>query len=132
MLKFAYTYRKAINRLTDDRTSKLQDCVVSEEEWEDVKHLHDSLRVCESLHARICTYCLHQIFKTVTLEFSTDIPCLASVIPAMDKMHNDLTTATVNEEYLLALRAALTLGTTLLNKYYSLTDKSDVYRIAMG
>ena len=73
-----------------------------------------------------------QIFKMVTLQFSSDTPCLASVIPAMDKMHHELTVVSQNTEYSPALRITLRLGTKLLNKYYSLTDDSDVYRIAMG
>jgi hypothetical protein len=68
----------------------------------------------------------------VTLEFSTDTPCVAAVIPAMDKMHTELTAAADNVDYSPALQAALSLGKTLLDKYYSLTDDSEVYRIAMG
>jgi hypothetical protein len=73
-----------------------------------------------------------QIFKTVTLEFSTDTPCIANVIPAMDRMHADLQAACNNEDYSIAIRAALEVGMNLLNKYYSITDNSEVYRIAMG
>jgi hypothetical protein len=73
-----------------------------------------------------------QIFKTVTLQFSSDTPCLAAVIPAMDRMHDNLTAACEKEEYSPALRAALKMGKGLLDKYYSLTDTSEVYRIAMG
>ncbi|KAH9960262.1 hypothetical protein BC827DRAFT_1103688, partial [Russula dissimulans] len=70
-------------------------------------------------------------FKTVTLQFSTDTPCLAAVIPAMEKMYDKLTATSKNLEYSLALQAPLTIGKNLLNKYYSLTDDSEVYRIAM-
>lgn len=73
-----------------------------------------------------------QIFKTVTLEFSTDTPCIANVIPAMDRMHTDLVAACENKNYSTAIRAALKIGLNLLNKYYSITDNSEVYRIAMG
>lgn len=73
-----------------------------------------------------------QIFKTVTLQFSSDTPSLAAVIPAMDRMHDNLTVACENEDYSPALRAALKMGKGLLDKYYSLTDTSEVYRIAMG
>jgi hypothetical protein len=66
------------------------------------------------------------------LEFSTDTPCVAAVIPAMDKMHAELTATVENEKYSSALRAALLLGKNLLDKYYSLTDDSEIYRIAMG
>jgi hypothetical protein len=50
----------------------------------------------------------------------------------MDRMHTELTAASSNEDYSPAIRAALKLGTKLLDKYYSLTDDSEVYRIAMG
>lgn len=50
----------------------------------------------------------------------------------MDKMHAELTAAAENVENSPALQAALSLGKTLLDKYYSLTDDSEVYRIAMG
>lgn len=73
-----------------------------------------------------------QIFKTVTLEFSTDTPCLANVIPAMDRMHDDLLSACNNEDYSAAIRDSLKIGKNLLNKYYSITDNSEVYRIAMS
>ena len=68
----------------------------------------------------------------VTLKFSSDTPCLASVIPAMDKMHHKLTAVSQNTKYSPALQIALRLGTKLLNKYYSLTNDSDVYCIVMG
>lgn len=47
-------------------------------------------------------------------------------------MHKNLSAASNNEEYSPAIRAALKLGIQLLDKYYSLTDNSEVYRIAMG
>ena len=50
----------------------------------------------------------------------------------MDKMHAELTAATDNIEYLPALQAALSLGKDLLNKYYSLSDDSEIYQIAIG
>ena len=50
----------------------------------------------------------------------------------MDKMHAELTAAVENVEHSPALRAALSLGRNVLDKYYSLSDDSEVYRIAMG
>ncbi|KAH9952522.1 hypothetical protein BGW80DRAFT_1194779, partial [Lactifluus volemus] len=113
MLKFASSYQDPINQMTDSRSLKLSYCMVTESEWELVKELRD-------------------ILKTVTLKFSTDTPCLTSVIPAMDKMDDELTKASQSNDKSPALRAALMMGKALLNKYYSLTDKSEVYRIAMG
>ena len=50
----------------------------------------------------------------------------------MDKMHKELAAAAENVVYSPALQAALTLGKNLLDKYYSLSDDSEIYRIAMG
>jgi hypothetical protein len=50
----------------------------------------------------------------------------------MDKMDDELTKASQSNDKSPALQAALMMGKALLNKYYSLTDKSEVYRIAMG
>ena len=60
------------------------------------------------------------------------MPCAAAVIPAMDKMHAELTAATDNVEYLPALQVALSSGKDLLNKYYSLPDDSEIYWIVIG
>ena len=60
------------------------------------------------------------------------MPCLANVIPVMDRMHDDLISACNNEDYSPAIRDALKIGKNLLNKYYSITDNSEVYRIAMS
>ena len=46
MLKFAYSYWEAIDRITGDRALKLRDYELLESEWETVKQLHDSLKVC--------------------------------------------------------------------------------------
>ena len=42
------------------------------------------------------------------------------------------TKAADDEEYSRALRAALSMGKQLLDKYYSLTDNSKIYHIAMS
>ena len=50
----------------------------------------------------------------------------------MDRMHADLVTASANKNYSPAIRAALKIGKKLLDKYYSITDNSEIYRIAMS
>lgn len=45
MLKFAYSYREAIDKITGDRAMKLRDYELFESEWETVKQLRDSLKV---------------------------------------------------------------------------------------
>jgi hypothetical protein len=50
----------------------------------------------------------------------------------MDHIDAHLATASQDLKYSPAIRASLALGKTLLNKYYNLTDDSEVYRIAMS
>ena len=50
----------------------------------------------------------------------------------MDWMHANLVAACEKENYSTVIRATLKIGLNLLNKYYSITDNSEVYRIAMG
>jgi hypothetical protein len=55
------------------------------------------------------------------------------VIPAMDHIDQVFTNCIIKKEQLEpAIRAALGLAKRTLNRYYSLTDLSEVYRIAMG
>jgi hypothetical protein len=55
------------------------------------------------------------------------------VIPAMDHIDTVFTNGIINTRTLNpAIRAALGIAKRTLNKYYSLTDSSETYRIAMG
>ena len=73
-----------------------------------------------------------QHFKHSTLAFSQVTPHLAKVIPAMDKCDKFLTDCSRNEKLDPAIRVACNIAKGTLNCYYSLTDTSKVYRIAMG
>ena len=64
--------------------------------------------------------------------FSRDIPNLATVIPAMGLIDSVLTASVANQRFTPAIRVALTMGKQTLTRYYTKTDMSDVYRIAMG
>jgi hypothetical protein len=64
--------------------------------------------------------------------FSRRTPNLATVIPAMDHIDDVLQGFTRNTNYNTAIRSAVDLARQMLNRYYSLTDASEVYRIAMG
>jgi hypothetical protein len=50
----------------------------------------------------------------------------------MDYINDCLTTHSKNRALSPAIKASLGLGKKTLNRYYSLTDSSEVYRIAMG
>ena len=74
-----------------------------------------------------------QILKDGTEYFSRSSPNLATVIPAMD--HIDTTFTNIIQPTSAAhpaIRYALRLAKKTLNKYYSLTDEAEVYRIAMS
>jgi len=60
-----------------------------------------------------------------------DSASIVAVIPAMDKLDNHLNPRT-KRQYHPAIRAAMRLAHNKINRYYSLTDLSSVYRIAMG
>jgi hypothetical protein len=65
--------------------------------------------------------------------FSRSMPNLTMVIPAMDHIDTTFTNCIINKARLQpAIRTALGLAKKTLNRYYSLTDSSNVYRIAMG
>ena len=46
MLKFACTYREAIDKITDDRSMKLRDYELKDGEWKIIEELRDTLKVC--------------------------------------------------------------------------------------
>ena len=77
-------------------------------------------------------YILLQIFKTVTLELSTDTLCIVNIILAMDHIHENLQAACSNEELSDRICTALKIRMNLLNKYYSITDNSELYQIAIS
>jgi hypothetical protein len=72
-----------------------------------------------------------QIFKNATLFFSRDTPSLAQVIPAMDHIDMTLTNNSLDPDLHPAIRGACKLAKLTLNKYYSLTDAADSYRISI-
>ncbi|KAF6742600.1 hypothetical protein DFP72DRAFT_764321, partial [Ephemerocybe angulata] len=70
--------------------------------------------------------------KHATLFFSRGTPNLASVIPAMDKIDEILTTNSLDDKtFQPCIRAACSLAKKTLNRYYDKTDHSENYRIAM-
>ena len=73
------------------------------------------------------------MLKDATLFFSRATPNLATVIPAMDHIDERLTSDSINQaKFEPSIRASLALAKKTLNRYYDLTDSSEVYRIAMG
>ncbi|KAF8548523.1 hypothetical protein OG21DRAFT_1380637, partial [Imleria badia] len=88
---------------------------LTDQEWLVVEQLHNVLKV----------------LKDATLFFSRSTPSLATVIPAMDHIDKKFTTYSRDRKYLPTIRSAVTLAKKTLDRYYSLTNHSEVYRIAM-
>ncbi|KAG2085762.1 uncharacterized protein F5147DRAFT_527162, partial [Suillus discolor] len=74
---------------------------------------------------------LHDVLKDATLFFSRSTPNLATVIPAMDLIDTRMTKYSHDTKYSPSIRAAVQLAKKTLDRYYELTDTSEVYRIAM-
>ena len=64
--------------------------------------------------------------------FSQSKPNIDSVIPAMDYIDQQLTDSALNPKYSKSIKTAISLGKRTLNRYYNITDHSEIYRIAMG
>ncbi|KAG2343799.1 hypothetical protein BDR05DRAFT_844703, partial [Suillus weaverae] len=73
-----------------------------------------------------------QILKHATLYFLHSTPNLVMVIPTMDHIDTTFTNGIINSHVLdPAICAALKLAKKTFNQYYSLTDSSETYRVAM-
>ena len=71
--------------------------------------------------------------KHATLFFSRSTPNLATVIPAMDVIDEQLMNNSLNRtKYDTPISASPGVAKKTLNRYYNMTDWSEVYRIAMG
>lgn len=50
----------------------------------------------------------------------------------MDRMDEVLATSAFDSQYSISIQASLAMGKKTLNRYYSKTDYSEIYRIAMS
>ncbi|OJT15390.1 Zinc finger BED domain-containing protein RICESLEEPER 3 [Trametes pubescens] len=117
MLRVAIEYRAAVDMLCANKSNGLRSFELTPQEWKTAKQLRHVLKV----------------FKDATTFFSQGrVPNLAAVIPAIDHIDAHLTTISRDEEkFSQPIRIACGLAKETLNKYYSLTDNSISYRIAM-
>jgi hypothetical protein len=114
MLHFTIKYRVAIDAMTADKTLKLQKFKLEMKEW----------AIAKELVAVLLQY------KNVTLFFSQDSASVVAVIPTMDWITSNLDYQT-GKAYHPSLAATVKLTHKKMDCYYSLTDSSSVYRIAM-
>ncbi|KAF9031413.1 hypothetical protein BDZ89DRAFT_948864 [Hymenopellis radicata] len=129
MIVFALEYRDSISDFTGKIDNDLRDLELSSDEWKILEEIAE-------------------ILKDATVFFSTDSPTLSEVIPAMDNIDaaftnfiieetipdpaNPTTHAKVQEIHLSdIIKSSVSVAKLTLNKYYTLTDDSEVYRFAM-
>jgi hypothetical protein len=115
LLQFALRYRAAIDTITADKKLKLRKYELYDVDWAIVDDL---------------TAILEQ-YKQATIYFSSDSASICAVIPAMDRIDKKLNART-NKQLHPAIISAMKLVRLKLNWYYSLTNLSSVYWIAMG
>ncbi|TFY76146.1 hypothetical protein EWM64_g7868 [Hericium alpestre] len=115
MLEFALEYKRAVRAVVSDTRLGLDKYELTAQEWSIAQQLRDVLH----------------ILKDATTFFSRGTPNLATVIPAMDHIDFWLTTDACDSKYHLAIWASLNVAKCTLNCYYTMTDLSEVYRIAM-
>jgi len=116
MLDFCLKYQPAIDKMTTDRKTDLRSLELNNTDWDIARQLRD----------------VPKVFKDATLFFSRATPNLATVIPAMDLIDQRLTTDSINRKLAAPIQSAISLAQKTLNKYYTKTDLSEVYRIAIG
>ncbi|KAJ6611525.1 hypothetical protein B0H10DRAFT_1625555, partial [Mycena sp. CBHHK59/15] len=118
MLVVALMYKKVINDFTGDRNLGYRAYDLTDVQWGLVGDMVHVLKARGS---------------DATLYFSSETHCtITQVIPTMDRI-DDLITATIVQAALHpSILSALQLAKSTLNKYYSHTDSSNAYRIAMS
>jgi hypothetical protein len=134
MLQFVIKYRKAIDAITVDKSLKMRKYELDNDDWQIINDLVSVLAVRGSLYWKFDpphTNIVCQQYKRATLFFSQDSASVAAIILAMDKLDNNLNPNT-KTTYHPAILAAMKLARRKINRYYSITDASSVYRMAMG
>ncbi|KIM53898.1 hypothetical protein SCLCIDRAFT_137924, partial [Scleroderma citrinum Foug A] len=111
MLEYCAKHQEPIEKITAQHQD-LRKFELAEDEWELVKQL--------------CT-----VLKDTTLYFSRATPNLATMIPAMDHVHEQLSLFSCDQKYSPSIHMAVSLATKTLNRYYGLTDSSEVYHITV-
>ncbi|KAF9510259.1 hypothetical protein BS47DRAFT_1300392, partial [Hydnum rufescens UP504] len=104
---------KVIEAMTQNRENRLHEFELLDEDWDIITQLKD-------------------IFKQATLLFSVkDTPNLANVIPVMDSIDSALSLSNTEKKYNDSICLSVSLARQTLNRYYSKTDTSDTYQVAM-
>ncbi|KAE9396685.1 hypothetical protein BT96DRAFT_824286 [Gymnopus androsaceus JB14] len=106
ILLFAKEYAKVIDDITGNKSLNLRNYELLDPQWKIVNNLKAALKILK------------------------DASTISHVIPMMDAI-DDFLSSSLRRQLHNAVKAALKLGQATLNQYYSCTDESNVYCIAM-
>ncbi|GBE87594.1 putative AC9 transposase [Sparassis crispa] len=115
MVSFALKYRQPIDNIMGNKVLKLPQYELDVDDW----------KITEDL-------CIHCCRSTRQPHFflQESVSTIANVIPTMDSINDMLSGRTV-QNYHPAIQSAMQLARATMNRYYSKTDLSSVYRITM-
>ncbi|TRM60917.1 hypothetical protein BD626DRAFT_406757, partial [Schizophyllum amplum] len=115
MLVSALEHRAAIEKLYKDDSvlPEIEALEMSRVEWKCAEQLCTALKDATEYFSRASS------------------PNLPFVIIAMDELDQCVATMSIQPDIEPAIRAAAALAKRTLNRYYSLTDQADAYRISM-
>lgn len=136
MLVMAIQYKRTVRDITSEDT--LLQFALTSTEWTILDQLREVLKVCYYFYSLFYDLRVGQALKDATLYFSHSDANLALVIPAMDKLGKMFRTATIvkskTDQLKLCnpLKAALLVAKDTLDKYYLLSDASEIYRLAIS
>ncbi|KAF9521217.1 hypothetical protein BS47DRAFT_1263363, partial [Hydnum rufescens UP504] len=116
MLASILEYHAVVEAMTQNCQKGLHDFELLDEDWDIITQLKEVL----------------EVFKQATLLFSVkDTANLVNVIPMMDSIDSVLEVGMGTKKYHNSIHLGLALAQWTLNCYYSKTDASDAYRVAM-
>ena len=134
---FVDRYKEPFDRITSDKNLKqAKKYELDNEEWDIVSDLINVLGVscCLFINSNV-TNMLNVYgrlqYKKATVFFSQDLASITAVIPAMDKLDNKMNKQTKQPLHPTVI-FAMKLAKNKMDRYWKITDLSDVYRIAMG
>lgn len=107
--------------------------LLSSAEWDLLDLLKPTLLVCIPSLSLCFLLTLFQIFQYATKRMSASgRPLLADVIPVIDILTQRLETVIADDSQPAIICASAAKARSVLNKYYSKTDDSQMYRMAMS
>ena len=133
MIASALKVRKALDLLCQQHSNDKALPRLYDDEWDVIEALHKNSGVSTPLSLRVSLrLLLSKMFVEATHMFSqSNTPLLFEVIPIIDALQAHFDEIKDDTDLPDVVRHGAARASIVLSKYYSLTDDSEVYRIAM-